>query len=152
MPIQPSSCGMVRWSVSKPRRGRCCSTRSASYARIPAGGPACCGVRLQVGARQEEVAAVRRLAYGDALRHVGDRPGGQVDDRELRGAVGDLDPVEELHRLQVGEQRALRAGLDVGPDRLAVVDQVERVLDVAVRGEDQRLGGLAGGEVARRAG
>ncbi|GAA3051024.1 hypothetical protein GCM10020000_35190 [Streptomyces olivoverticillatus] len=71
-----------------------------------------------------------------------------MDDREVVRAVGDLHLVEELHALQVGEQIALGAGLGVDPGRLPVVDQVERVLDVAVRGEDQRLGRLAGREIA----
>lgn len=143
MPIQPSSCGMVRWSVSKPRRGRWCSTRSASWARIPAAWTGLRGVRLQVGAGEEEVAAVRGLADDGAGRDGCDRPRREVDDRGVRRPVGDLDPVEELHRFQVGDQRVLGAGFDVRPDRLTVVHQVERVLDVAVRGEDQRLGRLA---------
>ena len=92
--------------------------------------------------------ALRVEQHRHALGHLGDGPGGQVHHRDVRGAVGDLDPVEELHRLQVRNQRLLGAGLDVRPGRLPVVDQVERVLDVAVRGEDQRLGGLADGEVA----
>ena len=46
-------------------------------------------------------------------------------------------------RLQVRDQRLLGARLDMRPDRLAVVDEIQGVLDVAVRGEDQRLGGLA---------
>ncbi|CAM5607122.1 hypothetical protein SPURM210S_04485 [Streptomyces purpurascens] len=36
----------------------------------------------------------------------------------------------------------------MGPDRLAVVDEIQGVLDVAVRGEDQRLGGPAHGQLA----
>ncbi len=114
----------------------------------PGRGPVPGGVRLQVAPGQEQLAAVRRLADDDAVRHLGDGTGGLVDDGVVRGAVGDLDPVEELHRFQVGEQRLLGAGFDVRPGGLAVVDQVERVFDMAVRGEDERLGGLVRGEVA----
>ncbi len=71
-----------------------------------------------------------------------------MDEGELLGPVGDLDPVEELHALQVREERALRTRLDVHPGGRPVVHQVERVLDVAVGGEHQGLGGAAGGQLA----
>src|SRR5690606_32399547 len=103
---------------------------------------------LQVGAGQEEVAAVRGLPYNNAFGDLGDGAGRQVHHGVVGGPVGDLDPVEELHRLQVGDQRLLGAGLHMGPDRAAVVHQVQGVLDVAVRGEDQRLGGLARRQLA----
>ncbi len=106
------------------------------------------GEGLQVGARQEQIAAVRGLAYDGVLGHLGDGAGRKVDDGDLVRAVGDLDPVEELHALQVGDQRLLAARFGVHPGRLAVVDEVDRVLDVAVRGQDQGLGGVAGREVA----
>ena len=143
MPIQPSSCGMVRWSVSKPSRGRCASTRSASYASTPTAGPsrAANDSRSARGRNRSRPYGVSRTTTPSGTSAM--EPGRQVDDRELLGAVGDLDPVEELHLLQVGDQRLLGARLDVRPDGLAVVDEVEGVLDVAVRGEDQRLGGLA---------
>jgi hypothetical protein len=62
--------------------------------------------------------------------------------------VGDLDAVEEPHRLQVREELLPRAGLDVRPHRRAVVDEVQGVLDVAVRGEDQRVRGAARRQLA----
>ena len=37
-PIQPTSCGSVRWSVSRPSRGTAAATRSASSAQVPAPG------------------------------------------------------------------------------------------------------------------
>ncbi len=114
----------------------------------PGRGPGLLGVGLQVGAREEEITAVCRLAYDDPLGDLGDGPGGQMHHGDVGGPVGDLDLVEELHRLQVGDQRVLGAGLDMGPGRRAVVHQVQRVLDVAVRGEDQRLRGLARGQLA----
>ena len=64
------------------------------------------------------------------------------------GAVGDLDPVEELHRFQVRDQLALGPRLGVHPHRRAVVDQIEGVLDVPVGGEDQGFGRLVRREVA----
>ncbi len=114
----------------------------------PRRGPGLGGERLQLLPGQEQVTAVRRLADGGGGGGPGDRPGRQVHDGGVGGAVGDLDPVEELHRLQVGDQRLLGAGLDVRPDGRAVVDEVQGVLDVAVRREDQGLGGLAGRQVA----
>lgn len=67
-----------------------------------------------------------------------------MHDGGVGGAVGDLGPVEELHRLQIRDERVLGAGLHMGPYGRAVVDEVQRVFDMAVRGEDQRFGGLAG--------
>ncbi|GAA4956880.1 hypothetical protein GCM10023238_24440 [Streptomyces heliomycini] len=114
----------------------------------PGGRPRRPGVRLQVAARQEQVPPVRRLADGDPFGRLRDGTGRQVHHRDVGGAVGDLHPVEELHRLQVRDQRLAGPGFDVRPDRLPVVDQVERVLDVAVGGEYQRLGGLVRRQVA----
>ncbi len=68
--------------------------------------------------------------------------------RDVLRPVGDFDAVEELHRFQIRDERVLGAGLDMGPDRLTVVHQIERVLDMAVRGEDERLGGLMRRQVA----
>ena len=39
-PIQPTSLGMVRASVSRPNRGSPRAIRSASKAQVPAAGPA----------------------------------------------------------------------------------------------------------------
>jgi hypothetical protein len=48
-------------------------------------------------------------------------------------AVGDLHPHHEPHPVQPFDGRRCGAGLGVRPEGLAVIDPVERVLDVAVR-------------------
>lgn len=132
---------------SRSRRGAGAARRAGPRGRAVRPGAGLLGVRLQVGARKEEITAVRRLADDDSLGDLGDRTGRELDDGEVGGAVGDFDAVEELHRLQVGDQRLLGVGFGVHPHRRAVVHEVQRVLDVAVGREDQRLGGAPRREV-----
>ncbi len=131
---------MVRWSVSSPNRGRPSAIRSASSAHTPATGPASTEATSSRATNASTPwATVRTGTPGTAVRrqHHGVR----------RGDVLDLDLRPEPHPVQELHQRPSGAGLDVGPDRLPVVDQVERVLDVAVRRQQQRLGRHAGLEV-----
>jgi hypothetical protein len=69
---------------------------------------------------------------------------GQPDDREVVGHVGDLDPHEELHPLEECHQGGASALLGVSPERLAVVDAGEAVLDPPLRRQQQHVGGRAG--------
>ena len=64
----------------------------------------------------------------------------------LRGGVGDLDAEQEAHAVEERHQLAGGAGFHDQPGALAVVTDPQVVLDVAVRAEQQRLGGLAGGQ------
>ena len=112
VPIQPTSLGIVRWSVSSPSRGSPRAIRSASKAHSPQAGPAASAYAVEPVARDELVAA-----YG---RRRGRTPG----DGELGGHVGDLDPHHEPHPVEELDQRRGLAGLGVGGERLAVVDAV----------------------------
>ena len=76
-PIQPTSCGMVRSSVSTPSRGRTAATRWASYAQTPAGRtPACVNRRCRSAAPravdqhvQLDLARARLRPSGARSRH-----------------------------------------------------------------------------------
>jgi hypothetical protein len=100
-------------------------------------------VRLHTGDRTVEG---RQLgARQQAWRRVGDHG-------VLRRHVRHLDAEHEAHPVQEGQQLRRRPRLDVRQDGLAVVDQVQVVLDVALRRQDQRLrghAGLQGGDVLR---
>ncbi len=67
----------------------------------------------------------------------------------LAGDVGGLDAQHEPHRFQELQQRPGRARLDVRPQVRPVVGQDQVVLDVPVRAQDQRLGGVTGREVLK---
>ena len=57
-PSNPASAGSVRWSVSKPSRGRRAATRIASYAQMPASGtPAPATISSSAVARHQQVGA-----------------------------------------------------------------------------------------------
>ncbi len=159
MRSQSTSCGMVRWSVSKPSRGRHAATRSASAAQVPASGrsPTAAASRPAGHEQLAPGAPGGRVALDRPVRHgVADQPGPGVDPgqrlagRRLRaerlpehrpvgGHVGDLDAQHEAHRLQPGHERGRRARLDRDPGRLAVVDEVQRVLDVPLGRQHERL-------------
>ena len=164
---------MVRWSVSKPSRGRRASTRSASKAHSPTGcgaggrqrgqhavAPAggdeqVGGVRPGPGHPAHEAAAVQRLGpQRRRHRQPGLREHGRglrADEREhgpVGADVGGLDALEEPHLLQVGEHLGRGARLGVDPDGAAELGELPVLLDVPVRGQHERLGRVA---VAERA-
>ncbi len=107
--------------------------RRASKAHRPHGWPGRRGVRLEAVAGDEVVRRVGAVA-------------GAPGDGDLVGDVGDLDPHQEPHPVEEPDECGGLAGLGVGGERLAVVDPGERVLDVALRREDQGLGPDTRGE------
>jgi hypothetical protein len=101
------------------------------------------------------VEAEPRAAVGDAQRLEGHHAGGALDgrhqgvaltgrplDHEL-GHRRDLDPEHEAHRVEVAEESGAGAGFDVHEHLGARLGQVQVVLDVALRGQHEGLGGRA---------
>ena len=91
------------------------------------------------------------------LGHAGDAEGGErvlharADQRQQRpvgGGVARLHPGQEAHLLQEREQLRGRVGLHVQPGGRAILGDHRVVLDVAVRGQHQRLGALPGAQPA----
>ena len=160
MRSQSTSWAIVRWSVSKPSRGRQAATRSASSCPDAGERPVPHG-RSKIRARHDELAPVPSLS-GVSLdrpvcRGVADQPGPRVapgerlprcrlrvvrlaEDGILSGPVGDLDAKHEAHRVEPRGERGRRARLDAEPRRRPVVDDVQGVLDVTLGAQDERLG------------
>ena len=82
-----------------------------------------------------------RVAPGQRLTGHGRGPHRLAEHGPVGGDVGDLDPQHEPHRVQPGRQRAGRAGLGGDPGGLAVVHEVQVVLDVALGAQHEGLGG-----------
>ena len=85
-----------------------------------------------------------RPGFAPAPRLAGQRlgPGGLADHRPVGADIGDLDAQHEAHRVQPRRQRRGVAGLGGDPGALAVVDEVQDVLDVALGAQDEGLAGL----------
>ena len=172
MRSQSSSWAMVRWSVSKPNRGRQAATRSASLGprpregsfahdrvevgpghqhlapgaaggRVPLGRAVCRGVTHEVGPG---------VAPGEGLAREGLGRRGLADHGPVGRDVGHLDAQHEPHRVEPGHQRPGAAGLGGDPERLAVVDEVQVVLDVALGAQDEALAGLPGRQAGEHLG
>ena len=121
----------------------------------------------ELGARDEEVnrgqrgRGSREARCRPADKHLAVPPGlargrdaelpGQVgarrrQDGPLLGHVTGVDAQQEAHRVEERQQRGRRAGLDVDPGGLTVVEQAQVVLRVPVRAQDERLRGRPRGE------
>ena len=143
--------GCVRWSVSKPSRGRRAATRAASKAAWPTSGTpsaATTVIDAPLGAPAD-----RRPRACDARSDPSSAraasPASPTAVSTARAIARHLDPEHEAHPLQVVDERRSRARLDVDPGRLAVVDERQVMLDVAVGREDQRLDADAGREIGQ---
>jgi hypothetical protein len=116
-------------------------------ARLAAGDPQCLvgpgSARLAGGGGVLRQPLARDKVVRRRVAALGRAPG----DRLVGGDVGDVDLHQEAHPVEELDERGRPAGLGVGGERLAVVDAGERVLDVSLRREDQRLGPAAGGQV-----
>ena len=100
-------------------------------------GPRACRAAVPLGPRGHRVARLDGPSRAPAVLLGGVQPHDGVG----RGDVGDLDPRHEPHAVQERDERRAGAGLGVRPEGGAVVDTLERVLDAALRGEHESLGG-----------
>jgi len=156
---------MVRWSVSNP-------SRHPQRLRRPDSGqwPIANG-RNEIRPRHDHLTPVPRRTGMPSDRPVcggvadevrpGVPPGQRLTGRRLGGVrlaengvvgghVGHLDPEHEPHRVQPGEERGTGAGLSGDPRGGPVVHDVERVLDVALGRQHQRLDGRPRGQTRQR--
>ena len=104
----------------------------------PQAGPAASAYASSSVAGDDVVAGVRRAVAAEP-------PGRQAT---ASSSVTSATSTRIMNRIRSrnATSAAACAGLDVGGERLAVVDAVEGVLDVALRAEDQRPVGYAGRE------
>ena len=75
---------------------------------------------------------------------------GAADDGVLVARVARSDPEPEAHPREPREQAVRVTGVDDEPRRLAVVEDRRRMLDAAVRVEDEQFGARAGREGGER--
>ncbi len=154
-----------------PSRGRQAAIRSASAAQRPASGrsptAATRSARGTMTSRHAPLAAgvvLDRTVRGRVADEVGPwvAPGERLARRRTRlawgspstaqSAVTSATSTRSMKRILSSHSRSASAGarLRRDPRRLAVVDEVERVLDVALGSEDQGLARLARPEVRAR--
>ena len=145
---------MVRWSVSKPSRGRQAATRSASAAQVPA------SVAVADGVRRRSARGTSTSRHGAPLARVVRRPGrmprchrpaaatGRArpaarraaasapdgSPRTAQSAVTSATSTRSMNRIESSQavRAPARAGLGGDPGGLAVVDEVQVVLDVTL--------------------
>ena len=131
---------MVRWSVSSPSRGRPSAIRSASSAHTPATGPA-----------STEATSSRATNASTPCATVRTGTPGTACGVSTTAYDVETSSTSTFDQNRIRSRNSTSApavpGSTCSPDGLAVVDQVERVLDVAVRRQQQRLGRHAGLEV-----
>ena len=162
--MSPTSCGSVLWSVSSPGRGTRAAIRAASKAHRPATGKV--AASLADGLRRNDQVDPERVPRDCRRRPLFEERGGRGVSRirsgydsalsrerarqrlhhQYPGQVLDLHPQHEAHRVEVVDEGLGGVRLDVDPGGRAVVRERQVVLKVALRGQDERLRGAAGGE------